>query len=123
MAAVTGMIRAGLTDPDPVWKGICVKLNDPTKASIHAMSRTHDSWQRAVAAGNIGQFAYFGADAPHPKTAGRYDTQRSKNQGVRFVAPGTPSETAGSRFYVYDVRSMPAATLRVHLQAFGTTLP
>ncbi len=123
MAAVTGMIRAGLTSADPVWKAICVKLNDRTKASIHAMSRTHDSWQRAVAAGQIGNEAYFGADAPYPAATGRYERQQSKNQGVRFVAPGVPSETSGSSFYLYNARSIPAASLRAELQTFGSALP
>jgi hypothetical protein len=123
MAAVSGMIRAGLTSADPVWKAICVKLNDPTKATIHAMTRTHDSWQRAVATGQLGNDAYFGADTPYPTATGRYERQQSKNQGIRFVAPGTPSETSGSLFYLYNARSMPAASLRTELQTFGGTLP
>jgi hypothetical protein len=123
MAAVSGMIRAGLTSPDPAWKAICVKLNDPTKGSIYAMTRTHDAWERAVSAGQMGNEAFFGADAPYPATTGRYDSRRTKNQGIRFVAPGTPSQTSGTRFYVYQARSMPAGALKARLQAFGSTLP
>jgi hypothetical protein len=122
MAAVSAMIHAGLTDPDPAWQAICVKLNDPTKAMLHAMTRTHDAWQRAVSAGKMGSEAYFGADAPYPSTTGRYDSGKTKNQGIRFVAPGTPSQTSGTRFYVYNARSIPAANLKTLLQTFGGTL-
>lgn len=123
MAAIDGVIKPGLTSADVAWKAICVKLNDPAQAFIHAMTATHNSPTRVTAENKPGTTAYFGADTAYPATGAKYDSLSTKNDGLRFIAPATKSETAGVNLYIYGAHAQGPAALRIVLENFGKTLP
>lgn len=122
MAAVAQAIQAGLADPDPNKQALYAKLQDPSKALVYAMTKTHNSAARVAYEKKAGTDAYFGADAAYPATNSSYDSHPSQNKGIRFIAAGANSQTEGMNLYLYEARNIALAARRTVLEIFAGTL-
>lgn len=122
MKAISAVITSGLASPDAAWKAICMKISNRKKALIYALTPTHDTANRVKQAGKSGKTAWFGLDAPYPRTHSYYNSRKDVNTNIHFDSSGKLVHSSGKTLYIYNARKMSAAAIKSTLKNFGKHL-
>jgi hypothetical protein len=82
------------------------------KNNLYTCSPTHDAQARAIAHGQTGKNAYFGADKLHPDDSSTYDPLIDGTAGIRYAEPTVGGHHLNRDIWVYDPQHWGAAVVR-----------